>query len=228
VVQLKPGADAGAVEKMIREEMKPEDQAKTAFERQGNFLMVHEKDTKMSAKPDPARAKQFMDALEHSSKAAVVVAFIPNQAMRDQAKNQPKDQNLPKWMQDAMPVAINSQWATFALNFGQSPSIVVTDQTADEQSAKTLNDSINAALAELRQLAQNANQGGGGGGMAMFAPMLAPLANALKPVQQGSTVTVQLNGPALRMIAETAANLAPMFMGPGGQGPGAGGAGRGR
>ena len=228
-VQLKPGADSAAVEKMIREEMKPADQEKNVFERQGNFLVVHEKDQKLPAASDADRAKQFIEALSHAANAAVVVAFIPDQATRDQAKNQQNNANTPKWIADAMPVLSNSKWGTLAVSFGQSPAITVTVQTADDQSAKTLATSINAGLAQLRQLAQNPNQGPGAGGpMAMFAPMLAPLADALKPNQQGSTVTVQLNGPALAMIAETAANLAPVFMGGNGQGQGNPGARRGR
>ncbi len=217
-VQLKPGADSAAVEKMIREEMKPEDQDKAVFERQGNFLVMHQKDQKLPANADAARAKQFADALSHAN-AAVVVAFIPDQAMRDQAKKEQNNANSPKWIQDAMPVLSNSQWGTLAVNLGQAPAITVTVQTADDQSAKTLSASINAGLAQLRQLAQNPNQGAGAGGpMAMIAPMLAPLADALRPNQQGSTVMVQLNGPALSMIAETAAHLAPVFMGGNGQG----------
>jgi hypothetical protein len=224
-VQLKPGANASDVQRMISDNMEPEEREKAAFDHQGNFLIVHEKGQQPPSRPDPARAKQFSDALGRTGNAAFVVAFVPDAAIRDQARQQANNAQGPRELQDAMPVLANSRWATVAINLGNSPGLVITDETADANSATKLTTAINSALAQLKQMAQGA-QNGQGGPMAMFAPMLAPLADALKPVQNGSTVTVSLSGPALSMVANTVAQFAPMLGmgrgGPGGPGRGPG------
>jgi hypothetical protein len=219
-VHVRKGAH-NAVEKMISDEMEPAEREKTTFSHEGDFVVMRQKGQKPAELPDPARAKTFADALAHNSTAALVVTFVPDDSTRQAAQNQQAG-NQPQWMRDAVPVLANSQWSSVAVQFGKMPAIVMTDQAADAASATKLTNAVNAALAQLKQVAQNANAGGAGGGnaMMMFAPMLAPLADALKPTQQGSTVVINLNGQGLATIATTVAQFAPMLGAMGGR-PGA-------
>lgn len=220
-VPLRKGADAQAIQQSITEDLEPAEREKTVFSHEGDYLIMRQKTQKAPLPPDPERAKKFSEALSHSGDAAVTVVFIPDAATRQEAQNV-QVQGQAQWIQDAMPVLANSQWGSVAIRFGKMPSIIMTDQAADAASATKLTNAVNAALAQLKQAAQNANAGGAGGGnaMMMFAPLLAPLADALKPTQQDSMVVINLNGQGLATIATTVAQFAPMLGAMGGR-PGA-------
>lgn len=227
-IRLKPGADTAAIQKMLSDEMDPAQKAKTVFNKDGEFLVMHQKDEKLNASGDRTRMRQFAEAINQAPAAGIVLAFVPNQGVRD--KYQKEDQTqLPPFMTQAMPAVLNSKWVTLAMTPGKNPSLTITDNAADDASAKLLTDSVNAGLTQMKEMAQQAQNGQGGAGnpMAMMlAPMLAPLADAMKPTQAGTKVTVTLQGPALGMIAQTGMQLGAMFgnMGAAGAGrPGAGG-----
>jgi murein DD-endopeptidase MepM/ murein hydrolase activator NlpD len=211
-IQLKPGADVDAIEKTILEDMRAEEREKAVFEKKGDFLVMHQKGEIPPILPDAGRAKVFSDALSSVSDAAIQIAFVPNQAARDKAKQQAG--GAPKQVQDAMPILTNSKWVTIAVKLGNAPAATATANTADVASAQKLTDDINGFLAYMKQTAANPNAGGqaGPGPEAMIAMMVAPLADSLKPTTNGTNVSITITGQAVSGIAQ-------MFMhaaGPGG------------
>ncbi|MDB5304189.1 MAG: hypothetical protein JWM97_1738 [Phycisphaerales bacterium] len=213
-IQLKPGADVKAIEKTILDEMSPADREKAVFEKKGDFLMMHQKGEAPPAAADAARTKLFSEALSSVSDAAVQVAFVPNQLVRDEAKKGAAE--APKQLQEALPILTNSKWVTIAVKFGNAPAATATANAADAESAQKLADSINGFLGSMKQAAANPNPQAGP--EAMIAMMVAPLADSLKPKTDGTKVSMTITGQAVSGIAQ-------MFMGarqggPGGPPPG--------
>ena len=226
-VQLKPGADATAVQKMISDEMDPEKRPNWVFSHEGNFVVMHEKTEKLPATPDRSRAAQFSDAIDQSPSAGMLIVFVPNQASRDQYDKSDKTKLPPFFQQIALEV-LKSKWSTVAINVGNKPGLVATANAADEASATQMADGVNAGVAYVKQEAQKARNGQNAqnGLIMMVLPMVAPLADTLKPTQAGNRVTVTLEGQPLQTIAQMGMGFLNMMGGLGGAGPGPG-AGRG-
>ncbi len=210
--QLKPGADIKAVKAAATADMPPADRNNAVFEEQGRFLAMHEKNKPLPTGHDAALARTFSDALGTIGDASVQIAVIFDAEAKAEMLKDAQKPDAPKGMKDAAPLLANSKWVTIAVNFGNAPGITATANTADAGSAKQLSDDINTALDDMKQQANNPN---GGGAAAMFAPLIASLADGLKPTQTGSQVSVGIKGQSLNMIA----GIAMQFMGgPGGPG----------
>lgn len=207
-VRLKPGTDSKTLEKWITDSMQPEDRQKAAFDHDAEFMVMHPKGQKLEHAPDAGRAKMMADVLSRNENAAFVIGFVPNAAIQNEAMQHLQQAHGEQWSQDAVSVLANSQWATLAIELGKSPAIVGRVEASDAASATKLSNAITAGLAQLKQKLQDPNQGGGMG------PMLMPVVDALKPVQESKAVVVTINGPALSKIASIAGPLvAPLLSG---------------
>ena len=220
-LELKPGADVNAVEKIMQQEMDPAKREQTEFKKQGNYLAMYQKGQTLPTHGDVTRSTQFANALGSVSNAAVQIAFIPDAATKTQMMDRANGEGAPAGAKEAMPVLANSKWITLAVNFGNAPGVTATASTADADSAKKLVEDINKGLTEMKQSAAN---GGGQGPAAMFGPLAGQLAQGLTPTQNGNDVSVSLSGQPLKMVAGFVAMIAGGAPGGPGAGPGGPGA----
>ena len=216
-MHLKPGADVKAIESMMKADMPADKAEQTLFDRNKDYLVVHEKTQLLPGTPDAARARTFSDALGTVSEASVQIAFIPDASAKAEMLKSAEKEGAPKGVKETLPLLANSKWITLAVNFGNSPGLTVTANTADVGSGKQLSDSINSALADAKQ--QAANPGPNAGAMGMIGPMIAPMLEGLKPSQAGSNVSMSLKGDSLKMIANLIMQFTGGMGGPGGGGP---------
>ncbi|HET6250986.1 MAG TPA: hypothetical protein VFE47_25075 [Tepidisphaeraceae bacterium] len=213
-IQLKPGADAKAIEAMITEDMPAAEKDKTLFDQAGNFLAVHQKGQAFPVTPDAARTAIFTEALGTISEGSIQIAFVPDQNTRNEMlKNL---EAAPKGLKDATPILAKAKWMTLSINLGNNPGISATANAASDADAKALSDSINTSLTDLK--AQAANPGPNAGALALVGPLVGQLIDGLKPTTTGTQVTVALKTDTLKMIAGFAANMGMLGAGPGGAG----------
>ncbi|HZL36311.1 MAG TPA: hypothetical protein VFC78_13415 [Tepidisphaeraceae bacterium] len=202
-LRLQPGADPKALQALIEKDMAPPQRAKAQFKQSGNYLIMHDEGVALPTQSDSTRGKNFASALGTLGTSAIQIAFIPDPQMKQQMLKQANAGGAPQGMKDAAPLLANSKWMTLGVNFGNAPSLTLSANTADADSAKQLVDAINGGLAEMKQAAAHPGQGGGGGA-GMIAPMLAPLAAGLTPTQDGTQVSVSIKGQTLSMIGTMA------------------------
>lgn len=203
--RLKPGTDSKTLEKWLSDKWQSEDRQKATFDHEADFTVIHLKSQKLEHASDAGRGKMMADALSRNESAAVVIGFVPSAAIQNEAMQHLQQAHGEQWSQDAVSVLANSQWATLAIQLGKSPAIVGRVEASDAASATKLSNALNAGLAQLKQTLQDPNRGGGMG------PMLMPLVDTLKPVQESKAVVVTINGPALSKVASMAASFAPLL-----------------
>jgi len=202
-IQVKAGSDLAVVKKSLLEDMTPEDQAKTQFSDGGNVLVMYEKDTVLPKQGSPAQAKAFAEAINSAGEKAVAVAFIPNEAIRAQvtknlAHAQPEIANM-------VPLLVNSKSMTLSAKLGEAPTLDLAVEAADANAAKSLSDQVNGFVDQLREMAEQFKQNPMPQMQAQAANITA-LAEALKPVQNGSRLTMSLQGKGVAPM------LMPMLM----------------
>lgn len=205
-MKLKSGADPAAVEQAVKSDMSDEQKNATDFKSAGKYLILRDKGQPIPTKSDDARARQFADALGTVADAAIQIAFIPNAQTKKEMIQEANAGNPPPAVKDAIPLVANSKWVTIAAALGNAPSLKITANAADANSATRLSQDINNALAQLKQFAGQAAQGQGGPGAAMAA-MVANLAQGIAPAQNGNEVSIAIQGPTLGRIA----NMGFMF-----------------
>ena len=205
---LKPNGDIKALEKVMTQDL-PEKQAHDVrFEQMENWAVMHQKNQTPPAKVDADRTRAFADALATIPEAAIGLVFIPDAKTKTEMSKTAARAETPKLLKDALPALSGSKWLTLAIALGNDPGIKLSANTADTKSAKTLNDTVNSALDDLKDKA--ANPGQGGGPMAFIGPMIAPLLDGLRPATNGNAVTVNLKGQPLNSIANLIATFSAM------------------
>jgi hypothetical protein len=218
-LKLKPGSDPAAVEQMIRADQeknkaKNPNQKDTDITHEGDYIVMREKGAPVAPGGDAAKARSFGDILAGSDKA-ISFAFIPTDPIRTKMKE--ADPNQPTWMKALAPLLADSKSMRLDVALGDSPTLGLIVQAADEGSAKGIVDAATQGTDQLKQQAAAMKQAPPQ--FQGMADALNGLAEALKPTASGNQVTMNVQGKALAPII---ANIAPMFMGLGG-GPGGGG-----
>jgi hypothetical protein len=215
-VKLKPGADFDAAAKKVRDEQAKEAKGQDMeISHQGDFMVLHTKATALPTGGSADRAKSFGEVLG-SADQAVSVAFIPTDKIRSKMKEDIKNnKDQPAWAQTMAPLLADSKWLMVGAQLGDSPTIGLTLQAADDAGAKGIADSITQGGQQLKAQADQMKQGGPQ--FAGMATAMGGLADALKPTQNGSKVSLNIDGKA---IAPAVANFLPfMMMGAGGGAP---------
>jgi len=210
-IKLKPGADAKALEKMIKSDMKGEEKEKTVFTEKDGYLVIHEKDMPLSDKSDSALEKTFADALGTVSNAAVQIAIVPDEKIKAEILKNSQNEAPVKGLKDAAAIIAKSKWMTVSVTFGNTPGIALAANTGDAAAAKQLSDSINTSLDELKAKAADPN---GAGQLAMVAPLIGPVVEGLRPTTTGSQVSVALKGQTLTTIGNFLAQMGLLGGGP--------------
>jgi hypothetical protein len=208
-IKLKPGTDHAAVEKKIRDEQAKsgtKDADNTEFLNDGDYLIVHKKGTPMPAGGASDRTKLFTDALGSSEKS-LVFAFVPTPDIRTKMKESAKGNNdAPDWAKNLGPQLSDAKWMSVDVNLGAAPTIGVTAQAADDASAKSIADSVTQGQQQLQTMADQMKQNPQG---AAFAGALGALADALKPTQAGSKVSLTIDGAKVGPAVQT---MIPMLL----------------
>ena len=215
-VKFKPGSDQAMAEKKVREaqakEGKPDEMEIT---HEGDFMVMHKKGTEMPKSPSADRARAFAEILGNAEKA-VTFAFNPTDKIREDMKKALKpDASKPAWVQAMSPFLGDSKWTLIEAKFGETPTIGMTIQAADEAGAKGISDAVAQGGQQLKAQADQMKQAG-----PQFAGMvdaMSSLADVLKPVQAGSKVSLNIDAKA---VGPAVSNLLPfLMMGAGGGGP---------
>jgi hypothetical protein len=210
--KLKSGADHAAAEAKFKEEQAKEaakhpdakpDEADVTWE--GDYMVIHKKGEALPKGGDSARAKQFAEAFSATDKALDIV-FVPTDKIRTQMKEQAKQAaGGPPWATAAAEAASDAKSASIGITLGETPSLDVMINAADEAGAKKLVDATNEAANMLKAQAAQFKQAG---------PQLAPMADAmnaiagsLQPKQDGAKVTMAIDaktvGPAVSQLIQT-------------------------
>lgn len=220
--KLKPGADHAAAEAKFKEEQAKEaakhpdqkgDEADVTWE--GDYMVLHKKGTDLPKGGDGARAKMFTEAFSSTDKALDVV-FVPTDPIRAKMQEHAKEAGAggPPWAKDAAEAAAAAKSASIGVTLGESPSLDVMVNAADEAGAKKLADATTEGANMLKAQAAQLKQAG---------PQLAPMADAMNaiagslvPKQDGAKVSLMIDA---KTVGPAVGQIVPMFMG------GAGGAG---
>ncbi len=198
-VQMKPGTDPAALQKLIQADMKGPEAEQSVFETSGNFLVMHKKDVALPTKASPEQQKALAAAVSDAGDKAIVIAFAPTEAARAQLTAGLADnKDMPPPAVDAAAALINAKWVSLAVALGDAPALGVTVQAADDASAKKLVEQINGGIKEAQDQAKGNP----------FGAMVMPLLDALKPVQQGTKITLGIDGKTLAPIAQMVAQFA--------------------
>lgn len=196
-VKMKAGADETALKNAITQDMSQEDKDKTQFDRQGDFLVMHEKGQTLPTSGSAERAKAFNAGFADAGDSAASVVLVPNEALKAQVNGMAT--NAPPAFREILPALMSSKWISLSGKVGSDPSVALVGQAADDASAKQIVDHINDGVARLKQMADQMKQNPHA---SSYAAMFSNLADALKPTQEGSKVTVTLNKDALSTIAQ--------------------------
>lgn len=207
-VKFKPGSDQAVAEKKVREAQtkdgKPDEMEIT---HDGDFMVMHKKGAEMPKSPSADRARAFAEILGDAEKA-VTVAFNPTDKIRENMKKDLKaDATKPAWLQAMAPFLADSKWAVVDARFGELPTIGVTLQAADEAGAKAITDSVMQGGQQLK--AQGDQMKLAGPQFAGMADAMTSLSDALKPMQSGSKVSLNIDAKA---VGPAVSNLLPFMM----------------
>jgi hypothetical protein len=199
-VRFKPGADHAALEKQIHDDEGENNPEALEITHDGDFMLLRKKGVTAPEQGSADRAKLFNEALGDSDKPAVAL-LIFNEAM---TKSIQKDigQGAPAGLGE---LAKDSKSIRLELTLGQAVAADVTIRSADEEAAKRiadavsgLGDFIRAQVAQMKQaFAQIPPQAA-----AQMAPLkeiadaMVSLADAFKPQQSGTTVTMKADAKA--------------------------------
>jgi len=117
------------------------------------------------------------------------------------------DATKPAWLQAMAPFLADSKWAVVDARFGELPTIGVTLQAADEAGAKAITDSVMQGGQQLK--AQGDQMKLAGPQFAGMADAMTSLSDALKPMQSGSKVSLNIDAKA---VGPAVSNLLPFMM----------------
>jgi hypothetical protein len=130
--------------------------------------------------------------------------------MKADAKGDP---NQPAWAAALAPLIADSKWIKMELSLGDAPAIGVALQAADDTSANGIVTAVGQGTQMLRD--QGAQLKQAGPQLAAMGDALTSLADALKPKQDGSAVTMSVDG---KTVGPIVSQILPMLMGAGGGG----------
>jgi hypothetical protein len=220
-VSFKAGADHAALEKQIREDEGENNPAPMEISHDGDFMVMRKKGQELPEAGSEERAKLFGDAMGNSNKPAVAVLIL-NEAML---------KGVQKALGQGMPpafatIATDSKSMRLEVTLGEAVGAEITLQGADEETAKRLAEAVTGLgdliRAEIPQMKQAFVQPPAAGAPVQAGPILemveplTAIAEALKPQQAGTTVTVKADakvaGAMFRVVALTrrmAVNAAP-------------------
>jgi RNA polymerase sigma factor (sigma-70 family) len=218
-VKLKPGTDHATVQQFIRNqqlELLPVHGNKAALldmSDDGDFIVVRGKGLPTSDAPaDPGRAKQFSSGLSTGNEAVQLV-FVHTDKIRGEIKESvSKDPGAPAWATDLSKTVSECQSAGVGLSLGNSPVLELSVQAADADGAKTLANSIDQGLQMLKVRTQQLGQQAGAPQLISIPTVLAALTDSLKPKQEGTKVSLNIEG---KLLAPAIGNLIPMLIGGG-------------
>ena len=221
-VKFKPGADHAAVEKQIREEEGENNPAALEISHDGDFMVLRQKGLELPSAGSEERTKLFAEALGDSDKP-VIGALIFNDAM---VKGLREDvgHGAPPGL---VPMATDSKWLRMEMTLGEAVKMEVTIQTADEEAGKRVADAVTGLgdfikaqiAAQMKQAAAQADPHFG-----EFVDAMTAIAEAFKPQQTGTKVTVTADAKAVGGMLRTfgtaqtlkAENVQPLKGGNGG------------
>jgi hypothetical protein len=195
-VRFKPGADHAPVEKQIREDEGENNPEALEITHDGDFMLLRKKGVSPPEQGSPDRAKLFAEAHGDSDRPAVAL-LIFNEAM---TKSIQKDigQGAPAGLGD---LAKDSKSIRLELTLGQAVAADVTIRSADEEAAKRVADAVSGLgdfiRAQVAQMKQVFAQGVPPQAAVQMAPLkeiadaMGSLADAFKPQQAGTTVTMK-------------------------------------
>jgi hypothetical protein len=210
-VKMKPGADHAAAEKKLREAQAKEKGDDMDISNEGEFLVMRKKGVEPIKGGQADRAATF--AQVGNTDKALSVVFVPTEAFRAKMK-QPAGEQMPDWGKAAQQFVADSKWMKLDVALGDSPNLGVTLEAADETGAKGIADAVTKGSEQLKAQAA-ALQGSPQG--APIAQAFTGLAEAMKPTQNGSKVTLSVDG---KVIGPAVGSMLPFMMGAAG---GAGG-----
>jgi hypothetical protein len=223
-LKLKAGTDPTALMAKIKaDQAKEAKQPEMEMAQDGDFVVMHTKGVDLPKGGSNVTKKSFTEILGTADKA-VSIAFVPTEQIRAKMKEDvAKDKTQPAWAQSLGTFLSDSQWLLMDVGLGDSPKIGATVQAADEAGAKGIADAVTQGGQQLKAQADQMKAGG-----PQFAPMadaLGGIADALKPTQTGSKVSLSIDG---KTVAPAVMNFLPFIMmgaGSGGPKPAPGGAG---
>ena len=214
-VKMKAGADHAALEKKIRDDQAKEGKPQeTEITNDGDFMVMRKKGIALPTSGSADRTKAFGDIAAND--AAFSVSFIPTDKIRAKMKEDMKgNPNQPPWVQQMGPFLTDSKWMILSAKLGDAPALGVTVQAADDSGAKGISDAVTQGGQQLKAQADQMRQAGPQ--FAGMADAFGGLADALKPTQAGSKVSLNIDG---KVVGPAVSNLLPfMMMGAGGGGP---------
>jgi hypothetical protein len=192
---MKGAGDVKALAALMTKDMPEKDRDEVLFEHEDDWVIMHRKNQNPPDKEDAGRARVFNEALETIREAAIGLVMVPDARMKTELDRQAQRDASPKLIKSAFPALGSSKWITLAIALGNDPGLKMTANTADNKSAGQLRDAVDTALDQLKHPGENA------GPMALIGPMLSPMADGLKPMINGTSVTSSLNGDGLKTIA---------------------------
>ncbi len=192
--RLKAGGDMKALEQALMKDVPEKQRGEILFDQVENWVVMHRKGQEAPEKLDPVRSRAFSDALGTMSESAIRLAMIPDAKIKEEMNKFAGRDAAPKLAKDALPPLSASRWITIAVALGNNPGLTISANTADGASARQLRDAVDRALEDLKHPPEN------GGPLVILGPMLAPLADGMKPMMNGSIVTSSLKGEPLNHL----------------------------
>ena len=194
LVSLKPGADVEAVKQLVAGSVGPAQAAKLDYQQSGNTLLVHETGSPMPS-TTPEKAKAFADAFAAAGDRAVVVAMVPDDAMRQQLDGLLAKGSPPPLAKEMLPTLLQSQWITLGLALGEDSNVKITVEQPDKAGADKLLALADQGLGQLKQMTAQLRSQGHDQQANTFDGMIDPL----RPTQDGARLTSTLNTPVTAM-----------------------------
>lgn len=200
-IQVRPGSDDAALQKMLTAQSKAEELPK--FAHVGGYLVEYGHDQELPTHGSPTRAKLFAEAMaETGPGASATIAFVPNDQIRTLAGVIPTA-GLSPAAADIIPFLFKSRWALVVANLGRAPGVGMTIRAEDEPAAQYLTEKLKALSSG------DADDRGGDSGQAARNPRVSGkpgdavniAAGAIHPIRKGAKVSFSVQGPAFRQLA---------------------------
>lgn len=196
LVSLKPGADVEAVKQLVASSVGPAQAAKLDYQQSGDTLLVHETGSPMPS-TTPEKAQAFADAFSAAGDRAVVVAMVPDDAMRKQLDGLLAKPSTPPLAKEMLPTLLQSKWITMGVALGEDSNIQITVEQPDKAGADKLLELADQGLGQLKKMSAQMRSKG----HSQEANTLDGMIEPLRPTQDGPRLTTTLNTPATAMAA---------------------------
>ncbi len=194
MVAMKPGSDPAAVKQLVGEAAGPKETDKLAFDPAGDSLVVHEKGRPLP-NTSPETAKAFSDALA-AGDGAVVVAMVPTDSIRTMATETLAKSAPPPLVKQMVPTLLASKWVSLSVALTPAPAISIAIEQPDKAGADKLAGQIDQGLGMAREFTARMRQQGQAQQANMMDSVIAPL----KPAQDGSRLTMNLDAKASGLL----------------------------